>query len=69
MSAPWPLPEWPDVPTRFVVFTDDRFFPAAFLRSLALERLGVVADELPGSHCAMLSHPDEVAALLSGYLD
>ncbi|PRA83155.1 alpha/beta fold hydrolase [Microbacterium sp. MYb66] len=68
MERPWPLAEWPQVPTRFVVFADDRFFPAAFLRELAQRRLGVVADEIPGGHCAMLSRPVEIAELLSGYV-
>lgn len=69
MENPWPLPEWPDVPTRFVLFADDRFFPAEFMRDLAETRLGVVADELPGGHCAMLSRPVEIAELLAGYVD
>ena len=65
----WPLAAWPDVPTRYIVCTDDRCFPAAFLRRLARERLGIVADEVPGCHCAALSHPRELAELLVGYLD
>ena len=69
MEAPWPRREWPAVPTRFVVFTDDRFFPRSFLRELARERLGVVADEVPGGHCAMLSRPIEVAEQLVSYLE
>lgn len=68
MEGPWPLSEWPAVTTRYVVFADDRFFPPAFLRGLASERLGVLADELPGGHCAMLSHPAEIAGLLAGYV-
>ena len=27
MASPWPLEAWPDVPTRFVLGTEDRFFP------------------------------------------
>ncbi|WP_136057200.1 alpha/beta hydrolase [Microbacterium sp. K24] len=69
MSAPWPLAEWPTVPTRFIVCADDRFFPADFLRDLAQQRLGIVADEVPGGHCAMLSHPQEIAALLVDYAE
>ena len=30
MREPWPLAAWPDVPTRFVLCRDDRFFPAEF---------------------------------------
>ena len=69
MAAPWPLAEWPDVPTRFVVCADDRFFPARFLRDLARRRLGIRADEVPGGHCAMLSRPEEIAALLMRYAE
>ncbi|WP_029263651.1 MULTISPECIES: alpha/beta fold hydrolase [unclassified Microbacterium] len=69
MVVPWPLKVWPDVPTRVIVFADDRFFPPRFLRDLARERLGVVADEVPGGHCAMLSRPTEIAEMLVGYLD
>lgn len=68
MEMPWPLAIWPDVPTRFIVCTEDRFFPAAFLTALAQERLGVVADEVDGGHCAMLSRPAEIASILTGYL-
>lgn len=60
----WPLTAWPDVPTRFVLFRDDRFFPADFFRTLVPQRLGIVPEELPGGHCAMLSDPKGLAALL-----
>jgi pimeloyl-ACP methyl ester carboxylesterase len=68
-ATPWPLDAWPDVPTRFIVCKDDQFFPAAFLRRLAQERLGIVPDEVPGCHCVALSHPRELADLLVSYLD
>jgi hypothetical protein len=46
---------------------DDRLFPAAFLRCLAQERLGIIPDEIPGGHCVALSRPKELAELLIGY--
>ena len=46
MRTPWPLDAWPDVPTRCVVCTEDRFFPAGFLRRVAAERLGITPDEI-----------------------
>jgi hypothetical protein len=64
---PWPLHAWPSVRTKFVLCKDDRVFPAAFLRRLARERLGVTADEIPGGHCVALSRPKELAELLIGY--
>jgi pimeloyl-ACP methyl ester carboxylesterase len=67
-NTPWPLDAWPDVPTRFVLCRDDHFFPAAFMRRLARERLGVVPDEVPGCHCVALSHPRELSELLVSYL-
>lgn len=69
MRTPWPMDAWPDVPTRMIVCTEDRFFPAAFLRDLAAERLGVVADEIAGSHCVMLSRPEELARMLIDIAD
>jgi pimeloyl-ACP methyl ester carboxylesterase len=67
MAAPWPLSAWPDVPTKFVVCRDDRFFPPDLLRRLAKERLGITPDEIDGGHCAALSHPKELADVLETY--
>jgi len=55
---------WPDVPIRAVAGADDRFFPAAFQRGLARDRLGIEADVLPGGHLIALSQPDRLAAYL-----
>jgi pimeloyl-ACP methyl ester carboxylesterase len=67
MVAPWPLDAWPDVPTRFVLCSEDRFFPADFFRRLAAERLGIEPDEIAASHCVALSRPKELADLLESY--
>ena len=67
MAAPWPLPAWPDVPTRFVLCTADRFFPPDLFRRLARERLGVVPDEIAGGHCPALSRPGELADIVERY--
>ena len=64
-SQPWPGDEWPDVPTRFVLCTEDRCFPAAFLRAVVDDRLGITPEELTSGHCAALSHPAVLAALLT----
>ncbi len=63
-AAPWPLAAWPDVPTRFLLCRDDRFFPAEFQRRVVRERLGIVPDEMPGGHLPALAHPDELVARL-----
>ena len=67
MDEPWPLDSWPEVETRYLALRDDRCFPAAFMREMARERLGIEADEMPGSHCAFLSRPEELAERLDGY--
>jgi Alpha/beta hydrolase family len=66
-NSPWPLEAWPDVPTRFVLCTADRFFPPAFMRKVVSMRLGVTPDEIAGGHCVALSRPKELADLLVSY--
>jgi pimeloyl-ACP methyl ester carboxylesterase len=63
-GQPWPLDAWPDVPTRFLLCTEDRFFPAAWMRRLVLERLGIEPNEIASGHCPMLSRPAELAERL-----
>jgi pimeloyl-ACP methyl ester carboxylesterase len=65
---PWPLERWPDVPTRVLAGRDDRFFPLAFQRRVAADRLGLPVDEVPGGHLVALSRPDELAERLVAYL-
>jgi pimeloyl-ACP methyl ester carboxylesterase len=69
MDQPWPLPEWPDVPTRFLQGRDDRFFPLDFQRRVVRQRLGLDLDEMPGGHLVALSQPAELATRLARYLD
>ena len=64
---PWPLETWPDVPTRFVLCTEDRFFPAAFMRGVVSTRLGITPDEIAAGHCVALSRPKELADMLVAY--
>jgi len=67
MEKPWPLEKLPDVPTRFLLCRDDRFFPAEFMRRVSRDRLGITADEIDGSHCVALSRPKELAERLEAY--
>ena len=60
-EKPWPLAAWPDVPTRFLLCRDDRFFPAEFQRRVVRERLGIAPDEMDGGHLPALAHPKELA--------
>jgi pimeloyl-ACP methyl ester carboxylesterase len=64
---PWPLGAWPDVPTEFLLCRDDRFFPAAFMRRVVKERLGITPDEMEGGHLPALAHPTELVERLERY--
>jgi pimeloyl-ACP methyl ester carboxylesterase len=66
-AKPWPLDAWPDVPTRFLLCRDDRFFPAEFMRRVVPERLGITPDEMDGGHLPALSRPQELADRLEAY--
>jgi pimeloyl-ACP methyl ester carboxylesterase len=66
-GEPWPLAAWPDVPTRVLLCRDDRVFPAAFVRRVARERLGIDPDEIDGGHTPALSRPTELAERLEAY--
>jgi pimeloyl-ACP methyl ester carboxylesterase len=67
-NNPWPLDAWPAVPSKFVLCTEDRFFPAEFMRRVVAERLGIVPDEIAAGHCVALSRPHDLADLLDGYV-
>ena len=66
-NSPWPLDALPAVPSKFVVCTDDRFFPAPLLRKVAADRLGIVPDDIAAGHCVALSRPKELADMLLRY--
>ena len=67
LQEPWPLEEWPDTPTRYLLCRDDRMFTAAWARRHARERLGIDADEIDGGHYISLSRPVELADRLAAY--
>lgn len=66
-EKPWPLDEWPDVPTRLLAGRGDRFFTIDFQRRVAGERLGAEVDEIDGGHLVALSNPGAVAERLASY--
>jgi pimeloyl-ACP methyl ester carboxylesterase len=66
-QEPWPLEAWPDVPTRYLLCRDDRFFPADWMRGVVRERLGMIPDEIDSGHCPALSRPRELAERLEVY--
>ena len=67
LGEPWPLPAWPDVPTRVLAGRDDRMFPLEFQRRIARERLGLEVDEIEGGHMVAMSNPAELADRLVAY--
>jgi pimeloyl-ACP methyl ester carboxylesterase len=66
-EKPWPLDAWPDVPTRFLLCRDDRFFPADFMRRVVRERLGFSPDEMDGGHLPAFSRPKELVERFEAY--
>jgi pimeloyl-ACP methyl ester carboxylesterase len=66
-TSQWPLSAWPNVPTHFVLCTEDRVFPRDWLRRLVSERLHITPDEIEAGHCVALSRPDELAKMLLRY--
>jgi alpha/beta hydrolase family protein len=66
-TQPWPLDAWPDVPTRFLLCREDRFFPAPFMRRVVRERLGMTPDEMDGGHLPALSRPKDLIDRLEAY--
>jgi pimeloyl-ACP methyl ester carboxylesterase len=65
--APWPLAAWPPVPTKFVLCTEDRLFPPAFMHQVVTDRLGIIPDEIAAGHAVALSRPKELAGILANY--
>lgn len=68
-TQPWPSDSWPDVPTRVVSGRDDRLFPVGFQRRVALDRLGIIPDVVPGGHLVALSRPESLVDLLVSYAE
>lgn len=66
-TRPWVFHTWPNVPTKFLLCRDDRFFPAAFMRRVVKDRLGITPDEMDGGHLPALSHPTELIERLEAY--
>ena len=57
----------PKIPIRVLAGRDYCFFPVAFQRRIAEERLGITPDEMPGGHLVALSQPKELADRLERY--
>ena len=58
------IPAWKTLPSWYLVAADDEALPPAAERQFAA-RMGATTVEIPSSHVAMVSHPDEVARLIT----
>ena len=67
-AEPCRFDAWPKIPIHAIAGADDRFFPPSFQHRVAAERLGIVAEGLPGGHLIALSQPRELADRLLSYL-
>jgi pimeloyl-ACP methyl ester carboxylesterase len=56
-------PAWRSLPSWYLVATDDQAIPPDAERQFAA-RMGATIVEVPSSHVAMVSHPDEVTQLI-----
>jgi len=56
-------PAWKSLPTWYLVAQDDEAIPPDAERQFAA-RMGATTVEVPSSHVAMVSHPDEVSDLI-----
>jgi pimeloyl-ACP methyl ester carboxylesterase len=61
-------PAWKTLPTWFAVAQHDEVIPPDGERLFA-QRMGATTIELDSSHVAMISHPDEVTALIESAVD
>ena len=57
------VPAWKSLPTWYLVAQDDEAIPPDAERQFA-QRMGATTVEVPASHVAMVSHPDDVADLI-----
>ena len=57
------VPAWKSLPSWYLVAKDDQAIPPAAERQFA-DRMGAATVEVPSSHVAMVSHPDDVVQLI-----
>ena len=62
------VPAWKSQPSWYLVATEDEAIPPDAERMFA-RRMGATTIEVPSSHVAMVSHPDEVTGLITAAAD
>ncbi|WBB69330.1 alpha/beta hydrolase [Micromonospora sp. WMMD812] len=63
LAEPMGVPAWRSLPSWYLIATRDEALPPDAQRTFA-GRMGATTTEVPASHVAILSHPDEVAQLI-----
>jgi pimeloyl-ACP methyl ester carboxylesterase len=64
LTEVFPLGKWPEVPSSYVLCTQDRTLNPSYWCMAARERLGCVPLEINAGHCPHVSRPAELAELL-----
>lgn len=59
-----PIDRWPDVPSTYILMSEDRAVNPAWSRRVARDRLGADLVELAGGHSPFYSRPRELAEVL-----
>jgi pimeloyl-ACP methyl ester carboxylesterase len=62
------VPAWKSLPSWYLVAANDQAIPPDAERQFA-SRMGAVTIEIPSSHVAMVSHPDDVTQLIKNAAD
>jgi pimeloyl-ACP methyl ester carboxylesterase len=62
------VPAWKSIPSWYLVAANDEAIPPDAERQFA-SRMGAVTIEIPSSHVAMVSHPDDVTQLIKNAAD
>jgi pimeloyl-ACP methyl ester carboxylesterase len=62
------VPAWKTLPSWYLVAANDQAIPPDAERQFA-SRMGAVTIEIPSSHVAMVSHPDDVTQLIKNAAD
>jgi hypothetical protein len=60
-----PPSSWPNVPSSYIVCSEDRTLRPEWSRQAARELLGVEAIAIPGGHCPQVSRPGRLAEVRS----
>lgn len=63
-ASPYPNRPFPEIPTRYILGTEDAVVSPEWSRRAAAERLGAAPIELPGGHSPFLSRPRLLAETL-----